>query len=91
MNSHTNFAGAKRAGNARVGFYIHLAAYLAVNALLVFINVTTSTAKLWFYWPLLGWGIGLLAHALAVFVLPRVRGVKNRPAQREIGEWASKG
>jgi hypothetical protein len=22
---------------------------------------------LWFYWPLLGWGIGILAHGLAVY------------------------
>jgi len=91
MESHANFAGAKKAGKARLGFYIHLAAYLAVNALLIFINSNTSTGRLWFYWPLLGWGIGLLAHALAVFALPRLRGVKGRTGQKEISERAAKG
>jgi uncharacterized membrane protein len=62
------------AKKARVGFCIHLAAYLAVNALLVSINLATSTDHLWFKWPLLGWGLGLLAHALAAFGLPMLRG-----------------
>jgi hypothetical protein len=61
------------AGRARTGFYIHLAAYLAVNALLVCVNLLTTPARLWFYWPLLGWGVGLLAHALAAFALPLLR------------------
>jgi hypothetical protein len=49
------------------GFRIHLVMYLAVNALLLVINLVTSPDKLWFYWPLLGWGIGILAHAFAVY------------------------
>jgi uncharacterized membrane protein len=54
---------------ARLGFYIHLTAYLAVNALLVGINLATTPGKLWFGWPLAGWGLGLLAHGLATFFL----------------------
>ena len=73
MDSHADFAGATRAGKARVGFYIHSAAYLSVNALLVYINFAASPGRLWCQWPLIGWGVGLVAHALAVFVLPRVR------------------
>jgi hypothetical protein len=61
----------RRAG-AQLGFYIHLAAYLVVNPLLVFINYSTSPRYLWFLWPLFGWGIGLLCHWLAVFVGPRL-------------------
>jgi hypothetical protein len=48
------------------GFRIHLITYVAVNALLLAINLVTSPDKLWFYWPLLGWGIGILGHAYAV-------------------------
>ena len=89
MDSYTNFNGANRCRKARLGFYIHLAAYLAVNALLIFINSTSSTGRLWFHWPLLGWGIGLAAHALVTFALPRRRGVETRTAQREISERGS--
>jgi uncharacterized membrane protein len=54
------------------GFLFHLAAYLFVNFLLVAINLLTTPNELWFYWPLLGWGIGILAHGLAVhFALRR--------------------
>jgi hypothetical protein len=58
-----------RAG-ARLGFYIHLAAYLTVNPLLIFINYSTSPQHLWFKWPLAGWGVGLIFHWFAVFVGP---------------------
>ena len=27
----------------------------------------TSPNELWFYWPLLGWGIGVLFHGMRVF------------------------
>ena len=57
-----------RAGKgARRGFYIHLVAYMMVNALLVGINLATNPDRLWFQWPLMGWGIGVLAHGAAVF------------------------
>jgi hypothetical protein len=49
------------------GFYLHAMVYVLVNALLTFINLTTSRGELWFYWPLFGWGIGLLAHGVSVF------------------------
>jgi len=70
-------ARTKRAGKARRGFSIHLAAYLAVNALLVGVNLATSPKYLWFVWPLLGWGVGLLAHAFATFALPKRSGLKQ--------------
>ena len=39
----------------------------AVNLLLFTINVLTSPGSLWFYWPLMGWGIAVALHALRVF------------------------
>lgn len=48
------------------GFVIHSAVYLGVNILLAGIDVFTSPNSLWFYWPLVGWGLGLLGHAFAV-------------------------
>ena len=78
MNGHAHVVRAKRAGNARVGFCIHLAAYLAVNALLVSINLATSPDRLWCKWPLLGWGLGLFAHALVTFGLPMLRSRRSR-------------
>ena len=49
------------------GFYIHLAQYVVVISVLAVINLVTHPSKLWFFWPDLGWGIGILAHAAATF------------------------
>src|SRR5688572_2968006 len=42
----------------------HVRTYLAVNLLLVVIWALTGAGGAWFIWPLLGWGIGLAAHAI---------------------------
>jgi hypothetical protein len=49
-------------------FQVHLTAYLLVNLALFLINVATP-GSWWFFWPLLGWGAGLLAHAAHVYGL----------------------
>jgi len=48
-------------------FYIHLMQYVLVIALLAVINLVTHPTRLWFIWPAMGWGIGILAHAAATF------------------------
>ena len=48
------------------GLYTHATAYVLVNIGLFVINLLTGGGW-WFYWPLLGWGIGLGIHALSVF------------------------
>ena len=59
------------------GFYIHLTTYLLVNALLVVIDLvagvngdTTFLGLDWAYWPILGWGIGVAAHAITLAMNP---------------------
>ena len=49
-----------------LGFKIHFIVYLAVNALLIVINLLTTPGTYWFYWPLLAWGIGIAGHAFGV-------------------------
>jgi hypothetical protein len=59
---------------ARRDFHTHLLAYGAVNALLFLIWLTTAiTAGArfpWFIFPLMGWGVGVGAHAWAVYGSP---------------------
>ena len=50
-----------------LGFKIHFAVYVAVNLLLIAVNLLTDPHVLWFVWPLAGWGIGILAHGAAVY------------------------
>jgi hypothetical protein len=49
------------------GFYGNLISYIVVNSFLLVLNLVTSPQYLWFFWPLLGWGIGVLFHGLKVF------------------------
>ena len=49
------------------GFYIHLAQYVLVMLALTAINLLIRPQHLWVVWPALGWGIGVLFHALRVF------------------------
>lgn len=49
------------------GFYGHLISFISVMLFLLFINLKYSEDHLWFYWPMLGWGIGILFHAMKVF------------------------
>jgi hypothetical protein len=44
----------------------HAAQYLAVMALLVLIWALTGAGAFWPVWPMLGWGIGVAAHAASV-------------------------
>ena len=66
MESEERYRRAKRRVRVLKGFYIHLASYIGVMVLLLLIDVLTGGAW-WFYWPLLGWGIGIAAHGLSVF------------------------
>jgi hypothetical protein len=49
------------------GFGIHCFVYIAVNALLLVVNLRYSPGYYWFWFPLLGWGLGLAAHGVGVF------------------------
>jgi hypothetical protein len=69
MKNQEAYKKAEKRVEAKIGFYTHLAVYIAINILLIIINLITSDAYLWFKWPLIGWGIGVFFHALGVFVL----------------------
>lgn len=49
------------------GFYVHLTQYLIVIPILAGINLVGYSQYLWFVWPALGWGLGVLAHGASVF------------------------
>ena len=56
------------------GFYTHLIVYIVINLGLFLLNFFTSRGEWWFFWPLMGWGIGLIFHALGVFAFSRFPG-----------------
>ncbi len=43
-------------------FTVHLFAYVATVLILFFVNLTVTPKVWWFYWVVLGWGAGVIAH-----------------------------
>ncbi|HOL18060.1 MAG TPA: 2TM domain-containing protein [Bacillota bacterium] len=46
------------------GFIVHLIAFIAVNIMLTIADVIYNPERLWFFFPLFGWGAGLIIHYL---------------------------
>ena len=67
---------------AKKDFYNHLAAYMVMGVFFFLLNATTAWGQWWFYWPMLGWGIGILFHYIDVFGVPGV-GEVNEPDWEE--------
>ena len=60
------------------GFYSNLISYCLVIPFLIFINLRTSPEYYWFWWPMLGWGVGLSLNAIKVF------GISSNWEERQI-------
>jgi hypothetical protein len=52
---------------ARRRFYRHLGTYVLVNAFLMALDFLVSGGS-WFFFPLLGWGLGLALHGMNAFM-----------------------
>jgi hypothetical protein len=50
------------------GFYYSLVSYFFVIPFLIFINYKTYWEFKWFWFPMFGWGLGLIIQAFRVFV-----------------------
>lgn len=50
------------------GFYFSLVLYILIIPFLIFINYKTSWDFQWFWFPMFGWGLGLIIGAFKVFV-----------------------
>jgi hypothetical protein len=67
INEESRYLNARKKVDKMKEFYSSLTAYLIVIPLLAFINYKTYWGFKWFYFPMIGWGIGLLFHFLDAF------------------------
>lgn len=72
----------KRAG-AKLGWYSHAAVYVLVNLFLFSMSEYAFGSRRWSLAPLLGWGLGLALHGVAVFVLGKGSDLRERMVQKE--------
>jgi hypothetical protein len=61
------FEKAKKKAKDIRGFYINLTLYCLVIPILITINLTYVPEIQWFWFSMLGWGTGIVAHAMEVF------------------------
>lgn len=66
QHDHARLDRARRQLAAVTGFYAHLAAFFLVIVGLALLNWASSDVW-WVHWVIIGWGLGLGAHAFAVF------------------------
>lgn len=74
---------AQRRAGAKLGWMVHAAAYVAVNAFLLAISHHGWGNRPWSPGPLIGWGVGLALHGLSVALLGAGSGLRERMVQRE--------
>jgi LytS/YehU family sensor histidine kinase len=67
LNEAERLAQARKRVRVIREFYGHASVYAMVNGFLLVLNLMTWSGKLWFIWPMMGWGIGLASHAFSVW------------------------
>ena len=66
LTENMSYIKAKERVEKLKGFYGNLISYCCVIPILILINLNTSSFQ-WFWFPMLGWGLGLSFHALETF------------------------
>ena len=67
FNENTAYLRAKERVEKLKGFYGNLSSYCIVIPILIVINLNSPHDFQWFWFPMLGWGFGLLFHAFETF------------------------
>lgn len=73
------------------GFYGHLSTWLVFCAFFLLLNLATDRNNFWAFWPIAGWGLGVVFHAIGVFGLPGLgKDWEERMLEREMARMDSK-
>ncbi|MDQ4095909.1 MAG: 2TM domain-containing protein [Actinomycetota bacterium] len=64
--------------DAKRQFRVHVTLFIGVNLVATLFNLLVADEVLWFFYPLVGWGLGLAFHYLA-----GVRSLRSKVAERQ--------
>ena len=67
INDKERYRNAKKRVDEIKGFYGNIIAYCVIIPFLIFINYRTSWDHKWFFYPMFGWGIGVVIQGFMVF------------------------
>ncbi|TFW02298.1 2TM domain-containing protein [Oxalobacteraceae bacterium OM1] len=76
----------RRHAGRKIGLYVHALTFAVITAGLCLINLVVTPDRWWAQWPMFGWGIGLLFHAIGVF-LNAPAGWKERLIEKEVQRY----
>ncbi len=74
---------ARRRAGAKLGWYAHAAVYVVVNLFLFALSEFGMGQRRWSIYPMFGWGLGLVLHGVAVFLLGSGSGLRDRMVEKE--------
>ncbi len=67
ISDSNKYIRAKKRVDELKGFYGNIIAYCVVIPFLIFVNYRTSWDYQWFWFPMFGWGLGVVIQAFTVF------------------------
>lgn len=73
---------AQRRASAKMGWFIHLAVYVLVNAALFTLSSQFGMHR-WSIFPAAGWGLGLILHGVSVWLLGSGSSWREKLVERE--------
>lgn len=74
---------ARRRAGAKLGWYVHAAVFVVVNLFLLALSEYALGQRRWSIYPMLGWGLGLVLHGVAVFLLGNGSTLRERMVEKE--------
>ncbi|MFC4269174.1 2TM domain-containing protein [Polaribacter marinivivus] len=80
---------AKKRVNDIKGFYVHLFIYLITIPIIITVNLMFVPSFHWFWFSVLGWGMGLFFHWLGVFGFQKL-GLGKDWEEKKIKEFMNK-
>jgi uncharacterized membrane protein len=84
MSEQEIYERARKRVEEKKGFYAHLCVYLVINILIVIIWLVTSLGCYpWFVFPVGGWGVIVILHALFVFVFHKDANWEKNAVEKE--------
>jgi hypothetical protein len=75
----------------RRAFMVHAAVYAAVNLMLIGVWALAGGGFPWFLFALMGWGIGLVAHAATAYLLANPNDIVLEREQRRMAKGEQTG
>lgn len=66
MNDQEKLKKAKKRVQEKLAFIQHCVIYVFCIIMFVILNYTITPHYTWWYWPALGWGIGIVSHFLSI-------------------------